>query len=166
MHVIKQSSSLSLWCQDSIAQCKHLLVMCLHSHDLQVVHEYFWLHSIQVCIDSWCDVMKLCHMWWLCWFTTIYHSYQCRIMIILYPFNWINYHLFVQGESQLDHLPLMRFKDADIMEQHKILRMDFLNVTLPFLLLLWNIAVIMAPWLSSWGNVMHIFHGHSIWSNS
>ena len=116
--------------------------------------------------DSWCDVMKLCHMWWLCWFTTIYHSYQCRIMIVLYPFNWINYHLFVQGESQLDHLPLMRFKDADIMEQHKILRMDFLNVTLPFLLLLWNIAVIMAPWLSSWGNVMHIFHGHSIWSNS
>jgi hypothetical protein len=90
MHVIKWSSSLTLWCQNSIAQCKHLLVMRLHSHDLWIVHEYFWLYSIQVCIGSWCDVMKLatCDDY-VDSLATIYPSYQCRLMIVLYPFNWV-----------------------------------------------------------------------------
>ena len=34
VHVIKCSSSLSMWCHYSIAQCIHLLVLCLHSHDM------------------------------------------------------------------------------------------------------------------------------------
>lgn len=41
VHAINRSSSLSMWCQDSIVQCKHfVIILCLHSHDLQTMCEY------------------------------------------------------------------------------------------------------------------------------
>ena len=52
MHVIKWSSSLSMRCQNYVAQCRRPLVLCLHSHDIEVVNECFSLHEIRVCIGS------------------------------------------------------------------------------------------------------------------
>jgi len=50
--VVNCSSSCNMWCQDSIAQCRHPLIMCLHSHYLEVVHECFLSHSIILCTTS------------------------------------------------------------------------------------------------------------------
>ena len=60
--IVKWSSSLSLWCWDFIAQCRHLFVLCLRSHDLYVVHEYLWSHWNRLCASSWHGVMRFCYV--------------------------------------------------------------------------------------------------------